>query len=90
MTFAGFQGASNGGQRCANLRSRVNRRSDLPYNGTVWRFDRLLLKNWRTPFEVPWKTAKTLAAVGGGGGAGRHQRVAGGGAAGRGLQSSPI
>ena len=53
--FAGFQGTSNGGQRCANLRSRVNRRSDLPYNGTIWRFDGLLLENWRPPFEVPWK-----------------------------------
>jgi hypothetical protein len=31
----------------------INRRSDLPYNGTIWRFDRVFLKNWRPPFEVP-------------------------------------
>jgi hypothetical protein len=36
----------------------VNRRSDLPYNGTIWRFDRLFFKNWRPLFEVPRKTAK--------------------------------
>jgi hypothetical protein len=35
VTFAVYQGTSNGGQRCANLRSSVNRRSDLPYNGTI-------------------------------------------------------
>jgi len=38
--------------------SKQTVRSDLTYNGTIWRFDRLLLKNWRPPFEVPWKTAK--------------------------------
>ena len=56
--FAVFQGTSNGGQRSSIRKTRVNRRSDLPYNGTIWRFDRLLLKNWRPPYEVPWKTEK--------------------------------
>ena len=42
--FAVFHGTSNGGQRSSKLKIRVNRRSDLPYNGTIWRFDRLLLK----------------------------------------------
>ena len=37
---------------------RVNRLSDLPYDGKTWRFDRLLLKNWRPPFEEPRKTPK--------------------------------
>jgi hypothetical protein len=36
----------------------VNRPSDFPGNGTIWRFDRLLLKNWQPSSEVPWKTAK--------------------------------
>jgi len=30
--FAVFQGTSNGGQRSSNRKTRVNRRSDLPYN----------------------------------------------------------
>ena len=47
------------------LRFRVNRRSDLPYNDTVCRFDGLLLKNWRPPFEVPWKTAKAVSVPNG-------------------------
>ena len=54
------QGTSNGGQRSSNLNARINRRSDLPYNGVIWRFDRLLLKNWRPPFEVLWNTAKVV------------------------------
>jgi hypothetical protein len=56
--FAVFQGTSNGGQQSANLRSRVNRLSDLPYHGTIWRFDGLLLKKWRPLCQIPWKTAK--------------------------------
>jgi hypothetical protein len=56
--YAGFQGTSNGGQHSSNWKTRVNRRSDLPYNGTTWRFDRLLFRNWRPPSEVPWKHAK--------------------------------
>jgi len=51
-----FQGTSNGGQRSSYQKTRVNRRSDMPYNGTIWRFDHLRLKSWWTPFEVPWKT----------------------------------
>jgi len=62
-TFAVFQGTSNGVQRFSNRKTRVNRRSNLPYNGTIWRCDRLLLKNWRPPFEVPWKHAKTVFSV---------------------------
>jgi hypothetical protein len=56
--FAFFQGTSNGGRRSSSRKTRVNRRSDLPCNGTTWRFDRLFLHNWRPPFEVPWKPAK--------------------------------
>jgi hypothetical protein len=62
QTFAVFQGTSNGGQRVSNLRTRVNRRSDLPYDGTMRRFDRLFLKNWQPPLEVPWKIAKTACS----------------------------
>ena len=53
--FAVFQATSNGGQRVSNLRPSVNRPSDLPHNGAIWRFDRQFLKNWRPPIEVPWK-----------------------------------
>ena len=60
LAFAVFQGISNGGQRSSNRKARVTRWSDLLYNGTVWRFDRLLIKNWRPRFEVTWKTAKAL------------------------------
>jgi len=61
VAFTVFQGTSNGGQRSSNRKTPVNGRSDLPDNGTIWRFDRLLLKNRRPPCEVPWKTAKALA-----------------------------
>jgi hypothetical protein len=52
------KGTSNSSQRSSNRKTRVNRRSGLPYNGTTWRCDRLLLNEWRPPFEVPRKTAK--------------------------------
>ena len=39
--FAVFEGTSNGSQRSSNRKIRVNRRSDLPYNGTIWRFSSL-------------------------------------------------
>ena len=52
----------SGGQRSSNRKIRVNRRSNLLYNGTIWRFDRLFLNNWRPPFEVPWKTAMDVTA----------------------------
>jgi len=46
LSYASFQGT---------LRSWVNRPSDMPYNGTIWRFDRLFLKNWRPPVRYPAK-----------------------------------
>jgi hypothetical protein len=62
-TFADFRCTSNGGQRVSLLRPRVNRPSDLPYNDTIWRTDGLFPKNWRPPFEVPWKPAKTASSA---------------------------
>jgi hypothetical protein len=54
--FAVFQGTSNGGQRTSNVKTEVNRWSDLPYNGTIWRFGSLLLKDWQPPLEVPLRS----------------------------------
>jgi len=61
QAFTVFQGTSNSGQRSSDRKARVNRRSDLPHNGAIWRFDRLLLKNCRPPFEVPCEAAKALS-----------------------------
>ena len=55
VIFAVFQGTSNGGQRTSNRKARVNRRADLPYNGTIWRFDSLLLKNGDRHLRYPGK-----------------------------------
>ena len=53
-----FQCTPKGDQRSLNRKTPANRRSDSPYNSTIWRFDRLSLKNWRPTFGVPWKIAK--------------------------------